>query len=353
MKHIGIIRDDIFLRHIPAEGHPENPGRLEAVYAMLDQPDMVEQFSLIPPRRAEGREILLVHADRHLKKISATSGKDGCALTRDTFTSAYSYEAAMRAVGGLLEAVSEVIDGRLQAAFALTRPPGHHAEKSRAMGYCLFNNVALAAAFARRELGLRRVLIVDWDLHHGNGTQHLFENDGSVLYFSIHQRSLFPGTGLFTETGRGRGEGYTMNVPLPGGYGDAEYAAMFELLLRPVATSFSPELILVSAGFDTHHQDPFGGMRMTADGYAALTRSLMDMARTCCDGKLVFTLEGGYNTAALADSVKAVLEELADRSRHDPWQIMSGAVAKRVRYAVHRVSHVHGSLWKTLGESDA
>ena len=320
---------------------------------MLDQPDMIDRFSLISPRPAAAKEILLVHSSRHLRKISATAGRQCCALTRDTFTSAYSYQAALQAVGGLIEAVSQVNSGRFKAAFALNRPPGHHAEKSRAMGFCLFNNVALAAMFARRELGLRRVLIVDWDLHHGNGTQHLFENDGSVLYFSIHQRSLFPGTGLFTETGRGRGEGYTVNIPLPGGYGDAEYAAMFEMLLRPVVAAFAPELILVSAGFDTHHQDPFGGMRMSADGYAALTRSLMDMAQDCCNGKLVFTLEGGYHAAALANSVKAVLQELSGRSRHNPRELMSGALPKRVRYAVHRVSHVHGLLWKTLGELDA
>ena len=353
MKTVGIVRDELFLRHVPAEGHPESPGRLQAVYAMLDRPDMNGRFTLIPPRRATSQEILMAHAERYLKKIRATAGKESCALTRDTFTSPHSCDAALQAVGGLLEAVSLVAGGSLAAAFALTRPPGHHAERSRAMGYCLFNNVALAAMFARRRLGLRRVLIVDWDLHHGNGTQHLFENDDSVLYFSIHQRRIFPGTGLFTETGRGRGEGYTVNVPLPGGYGDAEYAALFERLLRPVATAFSPDIILVSAGFDTHHRDPLGGMVMTADGYAVLTRSLMNMAQACCDGRLVFTLEGGYNTAALTESVKAVLGELADLTRHDPREAMTGAVSKRVNYAVHRVTHVHGRLWTTLGESDA
>ncbi len=353
MRTVGIVRDDLFLRHMPAEGHPENPERLKAIYAMLDRPDMAGRFTHIPPRPATREEILLVHADRHLKKIRATAGKESCALTRDTLTSAHSCEAALQATGGLLEAVSMVADSSLASAFALTRPPGHHAERSRAMGYCLFNNVALAAMFARRRLGLGRVLIVDWDLHHGNGTQHLFENDDSVLYFSIHQRSLFPGTGLFTETGRGRGEGYTVNIPLPGGYGDGEYAALFEKLLRPVAVAFSPDIILVSAGFDTHHEDPVGGMVMTADGYAALTRSLMNLAQTCCNGRLVFTLEGGYNRAALAASVKAVLRELADLTRHDPEETMSGALRKRVTYAVHRVTHVHRRLWSTLGESDA
>jgi len=254
-----------------------------------------------------------------------------------------------------MEAVSRVVEGRLDAAFALTRPPGHHAEKSRAMGYCLFNNVALAAMFARRRLGVARVLIVDWDLHHGNGTQHLFENDDSVMYFSIHQRRIFPGTGLFTETGRGRGEGYTVNVPLPGGYGDAEYAALFEKLLKPVATAFAPHLILVSAGFDTPQDDPLGGggMVMTAGGYAVLARSLMDVAQACCGGRLVFTLEGGYNPAALAESIRAVLLELADLTRHDPQRTMAGASAKRIAYAERRVTHVHGRLWKTLGVSHA
>ncbi len=353
MNKVGIVRDVLFLRHRPPDGHPESPGRLKSIYAMLDREDMGGRFTPIAPRRAEREEILWVHAAHHLEKIRATAGREACALTRDTFTSADSCEAALQAAGGLLEAVSQVVGGRLDAAFALTRPPGHHAEKSRAMGYCLFNNAALAAAFARRRLGLARVLIVDWDLHHGNGTQHLFENDDGVLYFSTHQGRIFPGTGLFTETGRGRGEGYTVNIPLPGGYGDAEYAALFERLLRPLATAYGPDLILVSAGFDTHRDDPLGGMTMTAAGYAALTRSLMETARDCCGGRLVFTLEGGYNTAVLAESVKAVLMELADLTRHDPRQAMARASTRRIAYAVHRVTHVHGRLWKTLGGPDA
>ncbi len=345
MKTVGIVRDALFLGHRPPEGHPESPGRLKSVYAILDQEELAGRLTSIAPRRAKREEILLVHTARHLAIIRATADREVCALTRDTFTSAESCEAALQAAGGLLEAVSQVVEGRLDAAFALTRPPGHHAEKSRAMGYCLFNNVALAAAFARRRLGLERVLIVDWDLHHGNGTQHLFESDDSVLYFSTHQRRIFPGTGLFTETGRGRGEGYTVNIPLPGGYGDAEYTALFERLLRPLATAFSPQLILVSAGFDTHRDDPLGGMVVTARGYAAMTRSLLETARACCGGRLVFTLEGGYNTVALAESVKAVLMELADLTRHDPRQVMAQASAKGIAYAVHRVTHVHGRLW--------
>ncbi|MCP4692222.1 MAG: histone deacetylase [Desulfobacterales bacterium] len=316
---------------------------------MLDEPEMQKRFVEIEPRPASEKEVCLVHAPEYLNRIAATEGKEYSHLTADTHASAGSYQAAMLAAGGVLRAIEQVKAGELQHAFALVRPPGHHAERSRAMGFCLFSNTAIGAMFARRELGLKRVLIIDWDVHHGNGTQHAFEEDPSVLFFSLHQHPLFPGTGVFTETGLGPGEGYTVNLPLPKGYGDGEYAAIFEKVLRPIAKEFAPELILVSAGFDTHAADPLGGMRMTEAGFAGLTRSLMETAEMCGDGKLVFVLEGGYDQCSIANSTRAVLDELTGVTVSSPSRMAERAVPKKLGYAVSRCQHVHQRFWKGLG----
>ncbi len=350
---VGIIRDSRFLDHVTGEGHPESLRRLAAIYDMLDR-EMSEKairnghFIPVTPHPAEEAQILLAHSPEYLSLIKNTAGKELFALTADTHVSEGSYAAALLAAGGLIEAAARSVKGDLRRAFSLNRPPGHHAERSRAMGYCLFNNVAIAALAARRDLGLKRVMIVDWDLHHGNGTQHIFENDPSVLFFSIHQYPLFPGTGIYTEVGRGPGEGYTVNIPISKKYGDAEYAAIFQKLLRPIALAFRPELLLVSAGFDTHHLDPIGGMRMTPEGFAGLTRSLMEIADLCCCGRLLLTLEGGYHLAALTESVKAVLLEMAGITHTDPEEMAASANPRKVAYAILRCSHVHGRFWKSL-----
>lgn len=346
MNKTGIVRDPGYLNHVTDEGHVENLRRLETIYAMLDSPDMAGNFAEIMPRQAEEEEILLIHSPEYLKKIAATEGTELTSLTPDTHVSAGSYQAALLAAGGLFEAISKVVSGELKNAFALVRPPGHHAEKSRAMGFCLFNNAALGAMFARDILGLGRVLIVDWDVHHGNGTQHAFEHDPAVLFFSVHQHPFFPGTGLFTESGRGRGEGFTVNVPIPKGYGDGEYVALFENLLRPLVIEFAPELILVSAGFDTHKSDRMGGMKMTPAGFAGLTRSLMDTAEICCDGKLVLSLEGGYNLTALGASVKAVLRELAGFTNCSPPEMAARAARRKLKYAMKRSLYVQREFWR-------
>jgi len=347
----GIVKDEIYLAHRPVRGHPESHRRLDAIYQMLDTPEMRTQFVEIDSRPAKQEELLWVHAPEHIERIAATAGKHRLALTADTHTSADSYHAARMAAGGLFEAIARVVEGDVDNAFVLARPPGHHAEKSRAMGFCLFNNVALGAAFARKVLGLKRVLIVDWDVHHGNGVQHIFEQDPSVFYFSIHQYPLFPGTGVFTETGRGRGEGHTVNIPLSRGYGDSEYLLLFDKILWPVARMFKPELILVSAGFDTHRKDPVGGMRMTADGFAALTRSLMELAEECCQRRLVMTLEGGYHLKALKKSVRAVLREMSHQTHTNTTGIMAHADLKKAARAILRSKRVHGMYWDSLNSS--
>ncbi|MEA3437114.1 MAG: universal stress protein [Thermodesulfobacteriota bacterium] len=344
----GIVRDERYLNHLTGEGHPENHKRLEAIYTMLDEPDMDGYFASIDPRPAEREELLLLHSPEYIDKIAATAGKDGFSLTPDTHTSPGSYEAALLAAGGLFEAISRVVSGELANAFALVRPPGHHAERSRAMGYCLFSNVALGAIFARESLGLKRILIVDFDVHHGNGTQHFFEQDPWVLFFSTHQYPHFPGTGSFTETGLGRGEGYTVNIPLGKGYGDSEFIAIFEKLLRPIAQEFEPDLIIVSAGFDIHKSDPMSKMKITTKGFAGLTRSIMETADICCGGKLVFSLEGGYNIKTIGKCVKVVLNELAGHTTCSIPKLTARASRKKFDHAFKRCSHVHKQFWKNL-----
>lgn len=352
MSATGIVQDSRYLLHTTDRGHPESPRRLAAVYDMLDEmrrdPQSASRLRSIDARPASDSEILLVHSPGYLEKIKATEGQECIQLSPDTQACAHSHEAARLAVGGALEAVCRVTEENLEHGFALVRPPGHHAEKSRALGYCIFNNIALAAAFARRHLGLRRVLIVDWDVHHGNGTQHFFERDPSVLFFSIHQYPHFPKTGFFTETGIGAGEGFTINIPLPKGYGDGEYITLFERILKPVALEFNPDLILVSAGFDIHRQDPLGGMLVTEAGFAGMTRCLMDIAAQCCWGRMVLVLEGGYEPAVLASSVRAVLDELSGRRRSDPAVLAATAAPRKIRYAMNRCLQVQRRFWKTL-----
>jgi acetoin utilization deacetylase AcuC-like enzyme len=294
--------------------HPESPARLEAIYAMLEEPGMAGHYIEIEPRRADIAEIALVHDSQHIKEVAATAGKAHAYLDADTETTAKSFDTALLAAGGFLNAVDEVLSGAVDNAFALIRPPGHHAAKRHSAGFCLFNNVALGAMHALQKRGLKRVLIADWDLHHGDGTAYIFYEDKRVLYFSTHQYPCYPGTGAVEEIGRGDGIGYTINVPLRPGAGNAEYVKVFRRLLEPLSAEFKPELVLVSAGFDIYAQDLLGSMKVTPRGFTYLTRILMNIADACCNGRLAITLEGGYHVGGQAESVKAVLKELRDET---------------------------------------
>jgi acetoin utilization deacetylase AcuC-like enzyme len=256
-------------------------------------------------------ELLLVHTPAHVDHIAATAGKRHGRLDPDTYTSEYSYETARLAVGGVLDVIDAVMEGNQRCGMALVRPPGHHAEDGRAMGFCLFNNVAVAARYLQQRHGLERVLVVDWDVHHGNGTQQIFYDDDGVLYASLHQYPLYPGTGAAQETGVGRGEGYTVNVPLPPGSGDGEYLAAMRSVLVPVAEQFEPQFVLISAGFDAHRNDPLAGMRVTEAGYAAMTSALLGVADRHCDGRVVAVLEGGYDVDSLVSSVEEVVRTMS------------------------------------------
>lgn len=349
----GVVRDVRFLEHRTPPGHPDSHLRLEALYAMLDEPDLQGRLVTIPPRAATAEELLSVHSEEYIRWVAATSQKTASRLCADTFASAGSYAAACLAAGGVFESIAGVTSGAVRNAFSLARPPGHHAERGRAMGYCLFNHIALGARFAQRSLGLRRILIVDWDVHHGNGTQHIFEKDPSVLLFSVHQWPHYPRTGLQTEVGLGAGEGFTVNVPVPKGFGDGEYVAIFQNFLKPLAAEFGPELILVSAGFDSHWADRMGGMGVTPEGFAALTRCLMDIADAHCGGRLVLALEGGYHLEALRASVKAVLIELLAAAPSTRQPGPAAPASKKLRLILQRGRQVHGRFWKCFARDDA
>ena len=347
MKRTGIVRDEAFLGHRAWSGHPESPKRLEVLYSMMDETGPAGLVPVSPPR-AKRSDLARVHTPEYIDTIADTEGRAFTPLDPDTAASSGSYDAALRAAGGVCEAIAMVASGKLDNAFAAVRPPGHHAEKGRAKGFCLFNNVAIGARYAQDVLGLARILVVDWDLHHGNGTQHCFERDPSVLYFSVHQYPYYPGTGGPTETGKDDGKGFTVNVPLAAGHGDGEYMGIFERVLKPVALEFNPHLILVSAGFDSHRDDPLGGMRVTEEGFGGMARCVLDVAEECCGGKVVMTLEGGYNLRGLRNSVKEVLDTLSGHSEPDPERILSRGSRDLLDRAVGEVSRIHGKYWKSL-----
>ena len=301
-KRTGIVIDPRYAGHCMGPDEPECPERLDVLYALLEEPELSGCFQNISPSLIAREDLARVHSENYINRLESTSGKQATYLDEDTSTSPLSNEVAQLAAGGLCRAIEEVHAGRVDNAFALSRPPGHHAERTAARGFCLFNNVAIAAHYAQSKLGLERILVVDWDLHHGNGTQHCFEDDASVLFFSTHQAFTYPHSGCLREVGKGKGRGYTVNIPLLPGLGDGDYLVIFESLLTPIALEFKPDVILVSAGFDIHFNDPLGGMKVTPEGFAGMTRILLDIAAQCCRGKLVMTLEGGYNLEALRDS---------------------------------------------------
>lgn len=305
----GIVRDPIYLEHIRGVPHVESPQRLEVLYQMLED-HFSGRLTSVQPRPAHWEELAFVHTHDHIKKIASTSGKSFVSLDPDTQTSAKSYEAALMAAGGCFSLVDALINKTIDNGFALIRPPGHHAEGTRAMGFCLFNNVALAAEYARKYWGLKKILIVDWDLHHGNGTQHSFWEDKHVLYFSTHQYPYYPGTGALGEVGGKMAFGHTVNCPLSSGYQDEDFAQILERILLPIGRQFNPDLILVSAGFDTYYEDPLGAMLVTPKGFASMTRILLELAKEVCQGRLLLALEGGYHLEGLNLSVMAVLKEL-------------------------------------------
>ena len=310
----GLVWDERFLAHRAPDGHPEHPGRAAAIWRFFEEEGLAARCRRVPARAATDAELHRIHTPAHVRAIDATARERFVQLDPDTYASAGSAEAARLAAGGLIDLAAEVAAGGLENGFALLRPPGHHAEADRAMGFCLFNNVAVAARALQDRGAARRVLVVDWDLHHGNGTQHSFWDDPTVLYFSTHQFPFYPGTGAASEIGGGAGRGFTVNVPWPAGMGDSEYLAAFDRILLPIARAFAPDVVLVSAGFDAADGDPLGAMRLSPAGYAALTARVAALR----PGKTVLALEGGYDLDAIARSAAACLRVLAGETPDEP-----------------------------------
>ena len=320
----GYVYDPIYLEH-EERGHPESPQRLRRALQVLEETGMLARLTRIEASPISIERLQAVHDEAYIERVRRMAERGGGHLDMDTYLGPRSYEAALVAAGGLVNAVQAVLAGQIHSGFALVRPPGHHATASRGMGFCLFNNVAVAARYALDEGGLERILIVDWDVHHGNGTQDIFYRESDVLYFSTHQYPHYPGTGHWREIGEGDGAGFTVNVPLSPGVGDEGFERIFDELLYPLAERYRPQLILVSAGFDAHWKDPLASLQLSIAGYAHLARTLTSMADELCEGRLVFTLEGGYHLDVLGYGVLVCLrvllgeEEIEDPLGPSPW----------------------------------
>jgi acetoin utilization deacetylase AcuC-like enzyme len=335
-KRSGVVIDREYLRHWPGEDHPERPERIAVLLDYVGGLDP-SHFALLPPRPATRAELELCHAPDYLALVEATSKRNLFALDGDTVTCRDSFAVGTLAAGGFLRLLDAIAAGEVVSGFALVRPPGHHALSSRAMGFCLFNTIAIGARYLQRNHGASRVLIVDWDVHHGNGTQAAFYDDPSVLFISTHQFPYYPGTGAVDEVGVDAGEGYTLNVPLPAGCADAEYLRVFADVIIPAARRFNPDWILVSAGFDPHRRDPLGGMDVTEAGFGAMAQLLIESAAVSARSRVAFLLEGGYDLAALRASVGAVLAAMREDKSHE----LDVSSAPKIAPLIRKIHQVH------------
>ncbi len=310
MGATAIFYDALCTYHEMGYLHPETPRRLMAIKEMLDGDGVGRAVQWLPPRDATEEQIRWIHDENYIKRIAATHGGPLVALDPDTSANGYTWDAARRAAGGFIACCDAVQAGKAKNAYAFVRPPGHHAEHNHAKGFCIFNNVAIAAEWLIREAGLSRVAIVDFDVHHGNGTQHSFYRRGDVFFASLHRSPFYPGTGEADETGEGAGRGTTLNVPMPAGSDDDDHRRALGDIILPEVERFAPEFLLVSAGYDAHVRDPLGGMRMTTEGYRSVAKALVQFAAATCKGKLAVVLEGGYDFKALQEGCEAGLEEM-------------------------------------------
>ncbi len=313
MSATALMYDPVFTEHLVGPGAPETPGRVQAIANRLAVADFADRLATLAPRPADEADLLACHAPGYLSQVRADIA-NGCRQlsTGDTDICPASLDVAVRAVGGVCRAVEEVVAGRFSNAFCVVRPPGHHATVARGMGFCMFNNAAVAARYAQRRCGMGKVLIVDWDIHHGNGTQDIFYEDPSVFYFSTHQSPLYPGTGRADETGAGPGVGTTRNCPFPPGAGRDEVVGAMADKLLPAARTFRPDLVIISAGFDSREGDPLGRFHLTDADFSEMTAMLMSLADETASGRLVSTLEGGYSLTGLASAAESHVRTLCN-----------------------------------------
>ena len=308
MRKTAVIWDERFVKHRMGLYHPESPSRLLAIKEVLDGDGVGREVSSLKPRAATIDELCFIHDKTYVERVERTAGGEMVNLDPDTVACAETWEAARYAAGATMALIDETVKGNITNGFAFVRPPGHHAERDKAMGFCFFNNIAIGAEYAKRNLGVERIAIIDFDVHHGNGTQHAFYDREDVLFASVHRSEFYPGTGFANETGEGKGRGTTLNVPLQYGATDDVYKMVFDKHIVPAVMRFSPQLLLVSAGYDSHERDPLGGMKMTTEGFRWIANTISELAQECCKGKVVYVLEGGYDLKALRESVEATLE---------------------------------------------
>ncbi len=305
----GIIFDQIFLKH-DFIGHPENAKRLESIIAHIKDAKLYERLQLIESRAADLKEILICHSEEYVEYVKAFCERGGGYFDPDTYSNKYSFLAASTAVGSSIDLTKSVISAKLKNGFALLRPPGHHSLSNRAMGFCLFSNIAIAAKTALDEPGINKVAIVDFDVHHGNGTQALIDDDPNILFISTHQYPFYPGTGSIREIGTEDAEGTIINIPLQAGVGDIGFKIVYEKIVIPALERFKPDLILVSAGYDAHWDDPLANLNLSLSGYDWISKKLIECTEEICNGKIVFFLEGGYNLDVLGYGVTNAIRKL-------------------------------------------
>lgn len=304
MSGTALFLDDLFLEHHTGRSHPESPSRLVSIREKLEKQSYAGKFRQLERRFARPEEIALVHDIEYVRSLEPFCKSGGGYLDGDTPVSEKSYDAALLAAGSGLAASDALLNGEIERALLLVRPPGHHSLQRGAMGFCLFNNIAITARYLRSR-GIQKIAILDWDVHHGNGTQDTFYSDNSVFFISLHQYPFYPGSGAARETGEGPGTGFTLNLPMPSGYGDAQYEKAFHEKILPGLLNFQPEILLISAGFDAHEDDPLAGMTLSTEFYSTMTRWMREFAQKHCKDRIISFLEGGYNLSALADSVEA------------------------------------------------
>jgi acetoin utilization deacetylase AcuC-like enzyme len=348
---IEFVEDARFRDHRGPDGHPERPERLSAVSEALDA--FRDGITLVAPRLAEPEELLRVHTRQMCEALETTRGGPPGRIDADTYYGEHSYDVARLAVGGTIDLLERVMSGRAARGIAAVRPPGHHAEATQPMGFCLFNNIAVAVRALQARGGSPRILVFDWDVHHGNGTQHVFEDDPDVLYISTHQYPFYPGTGDFSEEGEGRGRGTTLNIPMPPGCGNEEYVGVVERLVVPAALGFGPDLIVISCGFDAHRDDPLASMQVDFEGYARMAAIMRSLAEMLCEGRIVHVLEGGYALSGVRDGTRAVLESLVAEAeplvrddREGRTDLPAGTALRSIVDGVHAV---HGRRIPNLG----
>lgn len=349
MNKTALFYDEIFTKHLENDtNHPESAKRLIAIHEALETHGLAERVERLPIRPASEKEILLNHTKDHLFRIASTKEKPFSTLDPDTWASERSYEAALNGVGASIELVNAVWDGITDNGMILPRPPGHHAVADRTMGFCLFNNIAVATHHLIRHRGVKRVAIVDIDVHHGNGTQDSFYDRSDVFYLSTHQYPFFPGSGLFEQIGEGDGEGYSLNIPMPYGQSADEYLPIYKDLMIPPVLEYEPEIILVSFGVDIHKLDPIGGMTLETEEIGRIVKMLLDAADNVCDGKIAFFLEGGYNLKALADSTAMTIKELLGVKADLFYTDEIPSRPKRLEPLYEKVESIHGKYWKSF-----